>query len=379
MDTAHKLNFEESTVSGIVDFVDWYIDDWGNGEYLEMPYTKIGDGTGGSAWRVESSVVKAINFSGATDGDRWRSGKEVKQELKNHLLVQNHKNVVKCFGGLVRYKDLETAGFGNEDSDDENSDNSASVSDSTFSWLDVSEDINTIYNAKHDSDDSVTSIYDAKHTKQGLFFIVLEFVEYGTLHHFLDKSENCIGKPELGDYTFLDRLNVLLGIAKGLEHIHDNKIIHCDLNPNNVMVDVSTGTATAKLIDFGSSVLLKENEEVVHLSNRAGTRGYASDEQQKLGVFGLSTDIYALGMIILAFFSDANYAHSRNELLEELEKHYKVEEKEEKEKGFIQHLSGSIISLMGVMICKDSTKRPSIKEVITTIEAEIEERKKKLE
>jgi len=72
MDTAHKLNFEESTVSGIVDFVDWYIDDWGNGEYLEMPYTKIGDGTGGSAWRVESSVVKAINFSGATDGDRER-------------------------------------------------------------------------------------------------------------------------------------------------------------------------------------------------------------------------------------------------------------------------------------------------------------------
>ena len=50
-----------------------------------------------------------------------------------------------------------------------------------------------------------------------------------------------------------------------------------------------------------------------------------------------------------------------------------------KEKGLIQHLSGSIISLMGEIICEDSTKRPSIKDIITTIEAEIEERKKKLE
>ena len=70
MDKAHKLNFEENTVCGIVAFADWHVVDGGNEEYLEIPYTKIGDGTGGSAWRVESSVVKAINFSGATDVDR---------------------------------------------------------------------------------------------------------------------------------------------------------------------------------------------------------------------------------------------------------------------------------------------------------------------
>lgn len=44
-------------------------------------------------------------------------------------------------------------------------------------------------------------------------------------------------------------------LAEGLKHLHDNKVIHCDIKPENAMVlgSVEDGTARLKLIDFGGS------------------------------------------------------------------------------------------------------------------------------
>ena len=54
-------------------------------------------------------------------------------------------------------------------------------------------------------------------------------------------------------------------LVEGLQHLHNNKIIHCDVKPENAMVlgDIDCGTASLKLIDFGCSCFkdfVKESE-----------------------------------------------------------------------------------------------------------------------
>ncbi|CAE6432806.1 unnamed protein product [Rhizoctonia solani] len=51
------------------------------------------------------------------------------------------------------------------------------------------------------------------------------------------------------------RLELLIGVVRGLEHIHQKMVIHGDLKAANVTVESSGNLAIAKIIDFGSSRL----------------------------------------------------------------------------------------------------------------------------
>lgn len=58
---------------------------------------------------------------------------------------------------------------------------------------------------------------------------------------------------------------LFLDLVEGLQHLHSNKVIHCDVKPENAMVlgDIDAGTAHLKLIDFGCSCFhefVKESE-----------------------------------------------------------------------------------------------------------------------
>jgi serine/threonine protein kinase len=66
-----------------------------------------------------------------------------------------------------------------------------------------------------------------------------------------------------------DQLKCLSDIKAGIEHLHSLGIIHCDINPHNVMLDVSTFVIT----DFDSCTM--EGDE---LGAKAGTDGWTSDD-----------------------------------------------------------------------------------------------------
>jgi serine/threonine protein kinase len=76
-------------------------------------------------------------------------------------------------------------------------------------------------------------------------YIVMEMIEGKRLDVLIHQRDK-----QLND----NRLNYLLQVCKGVDHIHQQKYVHWDICPRNVMVDHSR---TAKIIDFGLSVPLR--------------------------------------------------------------------------------------------------------------------------
>jgi predicted ATPase/class 3 adenylate cyclase len=117
--------------------------------------------------------------------------------------------------------------------------------------------------------------------------LVLEYVEAKTLREVFAG-----GKRPLG--TFLD---VAIKMVGALRQVHDAGIVHKDVNPGNVLVNLETGTV--KLIDFGISSRVELHAH--HLGNPArleGTLAYISPEQtgRMNRVVDYRTDFYSLGV-----------------------------------------------------------------------------------
>src|SRR6266498_4668793 len=59
------------------------------------------------------------------------------------------------------------------------------------------------------------------------YMMVLDYAINGSLRNYLDTSYNKL--------SWFDKINDLSGIAFGLKHIHNNKIIHQDLHVGNIL------------------------------------------------------------------------------------------------------------------------------------------------
>ncbi|TKY71181.1 G-type lectin S-receptor serine/threonine-protein kinase RLK1 [Spatholobus suberectus] len=120
--------------------------------------------------------------------------------------------------------------------------------------------------------------------------LVYEKMENGTLSNFLFGEE---GKP-----SWESRVRIVLEIARGLLYLHeecDQQIIHCDIKPQNVLLDSSH---TAKISDFGLAKLLMKDKTRTNTDAR-GTMGYMAPEWLKNAPVTTKVDIYSFGVMLL--------------------------------------------------------------------------------
>jgi len=79
-------------------------------------------------------------------------------------------------------------------------------------------------------------------------------------------------------------------IAKALRHTHQRGLLHCDLKPSNVLLDIE---GQAQLADFGQSILRERGKRSL------GTTGFMAPEQsQPKAVPDVRWDVYALGATV---------------------------------------------------------------------------------
>ncbi|KAJ0977766.1 hypothetical protein J5N97_013240 [Dioscorea zingiberensis] len=94
------------------------------------------------------------------------------------------------------------------------------------------------------------------------------------------------------------RYSIALGTAKGLAYLHedcDSKIVHCDIKPENVLLD---DNFVAKVSDFGLAKLMTREQSHVFTTLR-GTRGYLAPEWLTNYAISEKSDVYSFGMVLL--------------------------------------------------------------------------------
>ncbi|CAN4094216.1 unnamed protein product [Withania somnifera] len=119
--------------------------------------------------------------------------------------------------------------------------------------------------------------------------LVYEYMETGTLADFLFKDSRL---------SWPQRVKVAIDTAKGLCYLHEEcstQIIHCDIKPQNVLLDESL---TAKIADFGIVKLLRKDQTRTTTKIR-GTRGYVAPEWFRNTPITVKVDVYSFGILLL--------------------------------------------------------------------------------
>ncbi|XP_062099729.1 G-type lectin S-receptor-like serine/threonine-protein kinase LECRK1 [Humulus lupulus] len=120
--------------------------------------------------------------------------------------------------------------------------------------------------------------------------LVYDFMTNGSLANFLYKPEV---KP-----NWNERVCIAMGVARGLLYLHEeceNQILHCDINPNNILIDENR---CAKIADFGLAKLLMPDQTRT-MTGIKGTRGFVAPEWYKNMPITAKADVYSFGIVLL--------------------------------------------------------------------------------
>lgn len=123
--------------------------------------------------------------------------------------------------------------------------------------------------------------------------LVYEYMSKGSLDKWIFKNNQ-----EGNKLSWEKRFDILLGMAKGLAYLHegcDVKIVHCDIKPENVLLD---DNFQAKVSDFGLAKLMTREQSHVFTVVR-GTRGYLAPEWITNYAISEKSDVYSFGMVML--------------------------------------------------------------------------------
>jgi eukaryotic-like serine/threonine-protein kinase len=116
-------------------------------------------------------------------------------------------------------------------------------------------------------------------------YIVFEFIEGETLKQRVRR---------LGRLPIPEAVAYAIEIARALGAAHDHHIVHRDVKPQNVLIDVE---GTAKVTDFGIARSLEE-EGLTDDGRVLGTTDYVSPEQALGHSVTGQSDLYSLGVVL---------------------------------------------------------------------------------
>ncbi len=138
---------------------------------------------------------------------------------------------------------------------------------------------------------NVVSVLDFGKTDSGLHYLVMDFIEGGSL----------CDRVDAGALSELETIELTKQICLGLTHAHEQGLVHRDFKPDNVALVEHDGKTVPKILDFGLAIISTPEESSVRLTTAGlvvGTPAYISPEQSQGHPVDLRTDLFALGVSI---------------------------------------------------------------------------------
>ncbi|WP_299449317.1 Stk1 family PASTA domain-containing Ser/Thr kinase [uncultured Phascolarctobacterium sp.] len=115
-------------------------------------------------------------------------------------------------------------------------------------------------------------------------YIVMEYVDGVTLKEYMQEHK-------LGLNTVLE---IGVRLADALEHAHSHNVIHCDIKPQNILLEKNLNP---KIADFGIAKMVT-NQTMVYSKAVMGSVHYISPEQASGGKITACSDVYSLGIVL---------------------------------------------------------------------------------
>lgn len=129
----------------------------------------------------------------------------------------------------------------------------------------------------------ITNIYDVV-SEGDKEYIVMEYVEGITLKEYLQSNRLSLNAV----------LEIGVRLADALQHAHSRNIVHCDIKPQNILIDKNLNP---KIADFGIAKMVS-NQTMVYTNTVMGSVHYISPEQATGGHVTVSSDVYSLGVVL---------------------------------------------------------------------------------
>ncbi|XP_070192476.1 serine/threonine-protein kinase Nek4-like isoform X2 [Littorina saxatilis] len=160
---------------------------------------------------------------------------------------------------------------------------------------------------------SIVSLVDSFEVSPGLL-LVLELCQGGDLRSFLDNVK-VKRRPESGQRVGVDEALVVTWtqqLADGLQYLHQKKILHRDLKPQNIFLK---DKMSIKIGDLGIARQLVFTKEMA--DTHIGTPLYISPEIYQGNPYNYKTDVWSLGCCVYEMMTleYAFHAPSRFELV----------------------------------------------------------------
>ena len=128
--------------------------------------------------------------------------------------------------------------------------------------------------------------------------LVYEYMSNGSLHDHLHNKNNIDRSGSIWN-SWKMRIKIALDAARGIEYLHNYAvppIIHRDIKSSNILLDANW---TARVSDFGLSLMGPESEHESMSIKAVGTFGYIDPEYYVLNVLTTKSDVYGLGVVLL--------------------------------------------------------------------------------
>ena len=200
-------------------------------------------------------------------------------------------------------------------------------------------------------------------------YLVLHFIVGETL------AERMVREPIS---TVYDIRHILSGVLSGLQYLHtlSEPIVHNEITPQNIMLDLSGDAPQAKIIDFGYARSFLQSSKTYHKDGL--NMQFVASECITAGTFSPQSDVFSVGAVMyqMLFATQAwnvsNYeleATNYEKLLQQREKPLRFPDVADR----IADFDDSVLKIITKALQTDTEKRfQSAKEFLQTLNGEIE-------
>jgi serine/threonine-protein kinase len=153
----------------------------------------------------------------------------------------------------------------------------------------------------------IARLFDGGVTQNGFPYVIMEYVDGIPINTYCKQN----------DCSITAKIELFCQVLEAVRYAHENLIIHCDLKPDNILVDEA---GNIKILDFGISKLIEQQD-----GERTGnetpdpnylTPRYAAPEQLTKQKITIRSDLYALGVIFYSLLCN-NYPYNFDGFSEE--------------------------------------------------------------